>query len=343
MQKPSMFRTEDGLRPFVLVTLYMALAWGGGIALLAFAPLWAKAIGVLLTAHGMVVSAYMLHEFAHHSIFRSPAANTRWGVLMTWITGSCYARFEDIRHKHVRHHADRADVITFDFKGFLLRQPAWVRKLVLALEWAYIPVVEFIMHAYVMVLPFISAEKRHQRGRTLMVLGLRGAAFAALGWASPVGLAGYALAYLLMIHVLRFADAYQHTYDAFAVLQGDQKIPDDKLRDRAYEQRNTYSNVVSLDHPLLNLLLLNFSFHNAHHQRPVEPWYRLPQLHAKLYGAGDAYKQVLPMSALLAMHHRYRVRRILADDYGDVVDTADGRLDPRGFYGAVGVSFLTAI
>jgi len=138
---------------------------------------------------------------------------------MTWINGACYATFNDLRRKHVRHHVDRADVITFDFKAFLLKSPAWLRRLVLALEWAYIPAVELIMHGYVVILPFIVAEKKQNRARVLAIITLRVATFAALGWVSPAGLIGYAIAYLIMLHVLRFADAYQHTYDAFAILQ----------------------------------------------------------------------------------------------------------------------------
>ena len=45
---------------------------------------------------------------------------------------------------------------------------------------------------------------------------------------------------------------------------------------------------------VLNLLLLNFSYHNAHHERPIEPWYRLPALHARLY-PGE-HHQTLPMT-----------------------------------------------
>jgi len=176
--------------------------------------------------------------------------------------------------------------------------------------------------------------------RIIATLEVRVVAFATLGWFAPGALLGYAIAYLIMLHVLRFADAYQHTYDAFAILQGG-SVPDDKVRDRVYEQRNTYSNVISVAHPLLNLLILNFSYHNAHHERPIEPWHRLPQLHEKLF-AGE-YQQVLPMRTLIAAHHRYRVKRILSDDYGDVPVLPNGKLDPSGFYGAVGVSFLTAV
>jgi fatty acid desaturase len=334
------FRRADGVLPNTAVISYTLAAYAGGIALLLLSPWIGQVFGTLLVAHALILSSYLFHEFAHYSIFKSAAANTRWGELMTWINGSCYASFADLRRKHVRHHVDRADVITFDFKAFLRRSPGWFRRGVLALEWAYVPAVELIMHAYVIALPFIAEEKKDRRVRVAGILLLRTTAFAALGWASPGSLLGYAIAYLIMLHVLRFADAYQHTYDAFAILEGGE-IPDDKQRDRVYEQRNTYSNLVSVAHPLLNLLLLNFSYHNAHHERPIEPWYHLPKLHAELFPAD--YAQVLPMRTLLAAYHRYRVKRVLSEDYGEVPETPKGSLDPSGFYGAVGVSFLTAV
>ncbi|MES1980907.1 MAG: fatty acid desaturase [Pseudomonadota bacterium] len=338
--RASIFRRADGLVPNTAALAYTLAAYIGGLVLLLVASWPGQLIGTLLLAHALIVSSYLLHEFAHHSIFAAGATNARWGTLMTWINGSCYASFADLRRKHVRHHVDRADVITFDFKHFLRGSPRALRNLVLALEWAYVPAVELIMHAYVIALPFLAPQKKYLRMRVLTVVALRLSAFALLGWYAPAALLGYAVAYLIMLQVLRFADAYQHTYDTFALLQ-DGDIPDNKLRDREYEQRNTYSNVVSLSHPLLNLLLLNFSYHNAHHERPVEPWYRLPQLHRKLFPAESQH--VLPMSQLLAVHHHYRVSRVLGDDYGEVTRTAAGHLDASKFYGAVGVSFLTSV
>ncbi|MDE2077766.1 MAG: fatty acid desaturase, partial [Burkholderiales bacterium] len=135
------------------------------------------------------------------------------------------------------------------------------------------------------------------------------------------------------------ADCFQHTYDAYP-LSGNEPIPQDKLRDRRYEQQNTYSNVVGLNHPILNLLWLNFGYHNAHHERPTAPWHQLPRLHRQLFEEQDP--QVIPVPQLLKSFHANRVRRILSDDYGRVLPpSAAGRAD--GFVGAVGVSFLTAV
>lgn len=331
------FRTPHGALPNILALGYTLAGYVAGVGMLT-APSWlVNAAGVLLTGHTLIYAAYFIHEFAHQAIFRSAEANNRWGVLMTWITGSCYASFSALRRKHMRHHLDRADVVTLDYKALLARAPRWVPKLVLALEWAYVPAVEFIMHGYVMVLPFLKQERAAERPRLIAVTLVRLAAFALLAWVSLKALVLYLVAYMIMLHALRFADAYQHTYDAFAVLEGG-SIPDDKVRDREYEQINTYSNLVSVAHPWLNLLLLNFSYHNAHHERPIVPWHDLPKLHSELFP--EEYNQVIPMSELLKGYHRDRLKRITSDDYGEV-GTGPGKADR--FLGAVGVSFLTAV
>jgi len=331
------FRSPHGALPNILALTYTLAGYAAGVWMLTASSWVVNAVGVLLTGHTLIYAAYFIHEFAHQAIFRSAEANNRWGVLMTWITGSCYANFSALRRKHMRHHLDRADVVTLDYKALLKRAPGWVPKLVLALEWAYVPAVEFIMHGYVMVLPFLKKERAGERPRLIAVTLVRVAAFALLAWVSLKALALYLVAYMIMLHALRFADAYQHTYDAFAVLEGG-SIPDDKVRDREYEQLNTYSNLVSVAHPWLNLLLLNFSYHNAHHEKPIVPWHDLPKLHAELF-PGE-YNQVIPMRELLKGYHRDRLKRITSDDYGEV-GTGPGKADR--FLGAVGVSFLTAV
>ncbi|RRU73729.1 fatty acid desaturase [Stutzerimonas xanthomarina] len=340
MNAKPLYRYADGRVPNTLAILYTVLAYGGGLALLFAANGWLNALGTLLLAHGMIIAAYLIHEFAHGAIFSVPKHNEWAGNVCSWLCGSCYAEFQDLRKKHMRHHVDRADVITFDSKAFLKARPLWFQKLVLALEWAYVPAVELIMHFYVIALPFITDNDKHRarRGKVAAVLAVRTLLFAGLAVLSLKAVLLYAVAWMIMLSVLRFADAYQHTYEAFAVLEDGGKLPEDKRRDRSYEQQNTYSNVVSERWPALNLLLLNFSFHNAHHEKPVAPWYRLPKLHAELYGS--TYNQVIPMRNLLGSFHRYRVRRVLDDDYGVV---SEGPHKADNFYGAVGVSFLTAV
>jgi fatty acid desaturase len=331
----ALFRYPHGALPNSTALGYTLVGFVAGVWLL-FSDHWAlAAAGVLLTAHALTLSAYFVHEFAHQSVFASAQTNQRWGTFMSWINGSCYAPFAALRRKHMRHHIDRADVLTFDFKRFLRASPRWFQRVVIALEWAYVPAVELIMHAYVVVLPFVKDKRKAERPRVIAIVAVRAAAFALMAWVSVQALLLYAVSYMIMLHALRFTDAYQHTYDAFAVLE-EGEIPADKVRDRDYEQGNTYSNLVSVAHPWLNLLLLNFSYHNAHHERPIEPWHELPRLHAQLFPT--QYVQVVAMSRLLKGYHRDRIGRVVSDDYGEV---RAGDFDR--FIGAVGVSFLTAV
>jgi fatty acid desaturase len=169
-------------------------------------------------------------------------------------------------------------------------------------------------------------------------LAIRVAFFVALALVSIKALLLYTLAYVLFLHVLRFMDAFQHTYDVFPS-RSLEPAPADPKRTRRYEYENTYSNLVAVRWPWLNLLTLNFAYHNAHHTRSGEPWYRLPALHHALYGENDP--QVLPCHDLLGGYHRNRVTRVLAEDYGSVGGSTSTRAS--SFIGAVGVSFLTAI
>ena len=332
------FRYPDGVWPNVAALAVVLLGYPGAIVLLV-QPGWpARLAGCALLALALVWSAYFIHEFAHGAIFRTAAANRRWGVAMTWLNGSCYASFDGLRRKHMRHHVERADVVTFDVQGFLRAAPRWLRGGVLALEWLYVPAVEFVMRGFVLALPFMRGDRRGQ-ARVLAILLARTAAFALLAWYAPIALALYAVAYLVFITVLRFADCFQHTYEAYPVLD-DTPLPPDRRRDKAYEQQNTYTNIVGLENPVLNMLWLNFGYHNAHHDKPAIPWHRLPALHRTLYAEGDA--QVVPVRALLRSFHMHRVRRVLSTDYGAVLGPdAPRRAD--GFVGAVGVSFLTAV
>jgi fatty acid desaturase len=333
------FRNAHGAWLNIAALAYTLAGWALGVVLLAADSWYANVAGVLLTGHALVYSAYFVHELAHQSVFSSAEANHRFGVLMSWINGSCYAPFQALRRKHMRHHLERADVLTFDYKKFLNTSPSWVRKPVVAGEWAWIPAVELIMHGYVVVLPFAKPERKAERPRVIAVVAIRVAALTVLGWVSLKALFLYGVAYMIMLHALRFADAYQHTYDAFAVLE-EGEVPNDKIRDRNYEQANTYTNLVSVAHPWLNLLLLNFSYHNAHHERPTAPWHDLPRLQRQLFPAGHV--QIIPMIEVVRAYHRDRVARILSDDYGEVNTAAVAGKADR-FLGAAGVSFLTAV
>ena len=334
------FKTKDSVLPNLLAFSFAIFGYGIGIWMLFSSNGWVNTAGVLLTAQSLIISAYLLHEFSHWSIFKKPAINRRWGILMSWINGSCYSTFEEIRSKHMHHHVDRADVLTFNVQHLMRDMPSVARNTIKALEWAYIPALEILMHFLVIILPFTKQEWQHKRLRLMMILLVRLPLLVLMAVVSLKAWLLYLLAYGIMLTALRFADAFQHTYDVFLeskLAQSSGKMTDGKVRDRAYEQANTFSNLTSLQYPWLNLIFLNFPYHNAHHEKPIMQWFQLPQLHAELFGESKLLP-IVPMSKLLTAYHRHRVTRLQSDDYGVLTNTT-----ANAFIGAAGVSFLTAL
>ena len=322
--------------PNVAALSYTLLGWSAGIWLLTRAELGLNALGVLLVAHTLVYSAYLIHEAVHHAVFATARNNDRSGALLSWINGACLASYPRLKKKHLRHHSDRLDVVTFDYRAALRRMPGWARHAVIALEWAYVPAVELLIRAMIVAEPFSSGSPAERR-RVLLVAGVRIAFFAALAWISIKAVLLYLAAYFVFLTVLRFMDAFQHTYEVFASRSLAAAAPDAR-RDLRYEYENTYSNLLGVRWWWLNLLVLNFPYHNAHHVRPTAPWYRLPALHRSLYGDNDP--QVITCRQLLASYHRHRVARVMAENYGTVSAAGDRA---GAFLGAIGVSFLTAV
>ena len=333
--RPGLFREPAGVLPNTLVLLWASVGWCSSFILMGAPGALSNAIGVLLCCHAMVIAAYLIHEAAHQTLFARAGVNRCAGEWLGFIAGSSYASFERIRHMHIRHHCDRVDLIAYDFKGLLRRRLA-VRRLLEMAEWAYLPATEMLLHLQILWRPMLEAGQRRYLPRVLSMLLLRSSLLAALALWSLKALLLYLLAYALLLHVLNFFDAFHHSFEQL-VVNADQEVPKEG-RDRAYEQANTYSNLVSAHWPWLNVLTLNFGYHNAHHERPGTPWYRLPSLHRSLYGGG--VPAVLPLSELVSTWHRNRVRRVHAASYG--VPGASGRR-ADGFIGTHGVSFLTVV
>jgi fatty acid desaturase len=342
LSKP--FRDEEGVIYNALAILFSLIGYVLGITGLFSDLWWVNVLAVLLTAEALVISAYLLHEFSHYSIFKNQHMNQKWGELMTWMTGCCYCTYEEIRNKHMHHHVDRADVISFDIRNYIIQLPKPFKLLVKGLEFIYIPAAEIMMHLMVIVLPFVVPQWHHKRARIVRVLLVRISLLAIMAYISIKAWLLYMLAYCIMLQMLRFADTYQHTYDVFVVSDAGKKeneiTHDGKLRDKAYEQENTYSNLVSIHHPWLNLIFLNFPYHNAHHEKPIVPWYALPKLHEKLFGKLDVSAPVIPMLYCLKSYHQHRLARLESDGYGNIAFKKGGADD---FIGTVGISFLTTI
>ena len=271
-----------------------------------------NAAAVLLLGHAMVIAAYLIHECGHNLIFRSIKDNANLGRALSWLCGSSYGTYEDIRYKHFRHHVDVDDVAWFDYEQFFKNHPLALR-VTRMLEWFYIPAHDLIMHFIMVFTSFVIPRRRDQRRRNVTVIIIRGGIFIALLILFPKVASLYAIAYLLMMTVLRFMDSLQHDYGYHLTLFDFDKPP--RKGDYAFEQEHTFSNPHTLRWDWPNWLTLNFGFHNAHHDNMKTPWYRLPDAHRKMYG--DDPTAVIPLAAQLKMFHRNRVSRVMGNHEGD--------------------------
>jgi len=271
----------------------------------------------LLLGHAMIIAAYLIHESGHNLVFKKIRLNKFLGRFLSWICGSSYGTFEDIQHKHFRHHVDVDDVVWFDYEAFFEKNPK-VFKLTKTLEWLYIPAHEFIMHFIMMFSSFIIPERRNQRLRNATVIAIRLPLFVLLLIFFPKVAIFYVFAYIVLLTVLRFMDSIQHDYGYNLTLFSTDKPA--RKGQYGWEQEHTFSNPHSFDLEAVNWLTLNFGFHNVHHQNMTIPWYRLPRKHRELFGASR--KNIVPFLSQLKIFHKNRVKRIYGN-HGE--DTPSGK------------------
>tara|TARA_R110001583_G_scaffold167507_1_gene320342 strand:+ start:1787 stop:2803 length:1017 start_codon:yes stop_codon:yes gene_type:complete len=332
----SLLRDPDGLWPTIAAISYIAVTYVGGWIALFQESIFFFILGTLALAHSMTIAAYLMHDCGHNCIFKKTEYNTLLGRMLNAICGSNYGTYEDMRYKHMRHHIDNCEPLIFDYRAWLNRNPR-IEKVINALEWAYIPAVEFLMHGMQVIAPFVYDDKRDQRTRVIIITAVRVSLFTAVLWFSPLAALGYFLAYTLFLTILRFMDNFQHSYEIFYLLNNPDFMPPQK-GNRQYEEENTYSNLLSHKMPWLNLLVLNFCYHNAHHEKPTLGWYKLPSLHKDMYQGNCP--QELTFWPQLVSFHKHRIGRIQAEEYGE--GNVATQLKNREAVGVNALSFLTA-
>ncbi|MEO0458210.1 MAG: fatty acid desaturase [Cyanobacteria bacterium P01_A01_bin.114] len=341
MSSPAISATKTaGQLKHVAAIIYALLGYISGIALLFMPVWWGNLLGVVLTAHALLVASVLIHEFIHGTVFNSRALDALGGRVMMHLNGACYATWPQIYAHHINHHIHRTDFIPFDYSDYLKNMSPGLRSLICALEWAYIPGFEYLIRLHVIASPFTNPKKHGLRRHVLLILAYRVGLFALLAYLSWKAFLLYGLAYYLFVSMMRLVETFHHTFE-FTV-QGSEIVK----RDRAYEQINTFSNVVSTRYPLLNLLYLNFGYHNAHHDNMRCPWYELPQHHQNVFNEssgryGEKAGNLLSFWETAATYHRLRVARLGADQ-GAVYDET-GEFSMTNFTGGVGASFLTPL
>jgi fatty acid desaturase len=193
----------------------------------------------LLLAHAMTIAAYMIHECGHNLVFKRISHNTTLGRFLTWLCGAAYGTYEDIRYKHFRHHVDNDDVVWFDYEKYFADHPR-VLALCKFLEWFYVPAHDLIMHIIMIFTSFIIPQRRDQRRRNVTVIIIRGSIFLGLLIYFPKTAILYAIAYMLMMTILRFMDSVQHDYP-YSLTLFEFGQPERK-GDLGWEQEHTFSN-----------------------------------------------------------------------------------------------------
>jgi fatty acid desaturase len=336
----SLLKDPAGKLHYGLAFGYAITAYVLGLAGIFHNSLWINAGATVLLAHGMTIAAYLIHECGHNLIFKRQRDNSKLGRVMSWLCGAAYGTYEDMRYKHFRHHVDNDDIVWFDYEAFFEKHPL-TTNVIRTLEWFYIPAHDLLMHGVMVFTSFVIPERRNQRVRNLVVIVIRGGIFIAVAIMFPKAAILYAVAYMIMMHILRFMDSVQHDYPYTTTLFETSSSP--HRGDWDWEQEHTFSNPLSMRFPKLNLLVLNFGYHNAHHADMNVAFYRLPELHSELT-ANDA-ACVIPFASQLKLYHRNRVSRIYnpqPDDYPKGKEYLRTAQSGAGLIGGNAASFLTS-
>ena len=338
--KTDLLNEREGWRYYGAAVTYAVFGYGLGIAGLFHPAIAINFAATLLLAHAMTIAAYLIHECGHNVVFHRHRDNATLGRIMSWLCGAAYGTYEDMRYKHFRHHVDNDDVVWFDYENFFERHPLLTR-FIRVLEWFYIPAHDLLMHSVMIFTSFVIPQRRDQRLRNVSVILIRGGVFLTAAILVPKVAVLYAIAYLIMMHILRFMDSVQHDYPYHLTLFETSRAP--HKGDAEWEQEHTFSNTLSLRFVRLNWLTLNFGYHNAHHANMNLPFYRLPALHAEL--SGNDANFVIPFNAQLKLYHRNRVSRIYNSQPGDYPQGKEYLRTAQSGAGAIGgnaASFLTS-
>lgn len=266
----------------VAVLIYIVIGYAAGIVtLICSDSIFMLSVATLLLAHCLCWSGYMHHELCHYSVFKELKWNVRVGRLLDWLSGACYWTFEELREQHIKHHVYKVD---YDIASDIMKRIQANRILEGTLLWSeyfYIPLHAYIVHWRSVLAPWWKSERKAMRCRTALIIVIRAIYFYTLyHLRGPSILVCYFLAGSISIQIIRFTDAFSHTYEV---------VPLDaprKYLSKSYDMANTYSiefvtdrnmaAVVKLFAQLIHVgFFLNFNFHNQHHYATQRKWYEL--------------------------------------------------------------------
>jgi len=322
---------ERKLLPSVMVLSVIATFTAWGIFLAYTQQIVAVLGAIILIALAKIWSWYLSHDCAHNSVFKSKKVNAVVGELLSFLNGLSFFSFEDYRKDHVRHHAEKIDIGGFDSGHFAVAQPRLFSAIIVA-EKIYLPAFYYLIKL-TNIYAVIFSGRRREVTRGIGSLCIYVVAFATFARFSLMLVLVWQASSFLRIHIVRFVDCFQHSFQQ--VYTEGEKLTHGKH----YEIQNTFSVPVARKFTFLNLIILNFGYHAAHHCFPTCPWYMLPHLEAaiikqlRLYGVSDTREESTPFFNFLTAYHRGRLSRIISTDEGQPYD-ADGQFTTHHFTGA---------
>lgn len=126
--------------PAVIVVALIFISYVAGMYLLfANAGDIISVLSIPLLALSMILAFYLTHDCAHFLALRSRKGNILLGKSLSLINGLAYTPFRDYQKDHLRHHANKIDIIGMDISALQKSLPRLFTKLALMLEFLYIP------------------------------------------------------------------------------------------------------------------------------------------------------------------------------------------------------------
>lgn len=282
--------------------LYTLLGFSFGIYCITRSGAVVPLLGAILLMHTTTCSALLTHELMHHTMFDEVRFNDALARVLMLISGGCYFPYAGLKQQHLKHHRVKVGYDGFSIARWVTSLPSGVQKVIVAMEYAYFPVLSIISRVRSLAIPFFLPTSAALRVRIACVFALRMVCYWLLWRMAPWSPLWLLLGWVGMLHLLRVYDCFHHTFD---VLPPGTPVPQ---LNRDYEQNNTYSSLISREMTCLNWLFLNYGYHNAHHARPTTHWLDLPRVHRTLGHEVDM--RCILFRDLVKWYHKHRIDRI---------------------------------
>ena len=322
---------ERKLLPSMLVLGAIVIFTAAGIFLACTQQMIAMLSALFLITLAKIWSWYLSHDCAHNAAFRSKKSNTLVGECLSFLNGLSFFSFEAYRKDHVRHHAERIDIGGFDSGSFAVAYPRLFGAIAFS-ERMYLPAFYYVIKI-INIHNAIFSGSRREAARAAGSICIYSVAVVTFARSSLMLMLVWQASSFIRIHVVRFVDCFQHSFQQ--VYPDGEKLSHGKL----YEIQNTFSVPIARKFTFLNLAILNFGYHTAHHCFPTCPWYMLPRLEKAImeqfrrYGVADGREESATFFNFLAAYHRGRLSRLVSNDEGHPYD-ANGKFSIHNFTGA---------